>query len=103
LIPLGGLSPLQILSFQGTVLAQVLLVGGVCVALAAAMGRTLPVMACAWILMGAFSIGPWAARGWWPRHDALWIFWESISAFHVLDRQLAGIRPEPAPAATAFA
>jgi len=102
LIPLGGLTPLQILSLQGTVLAQVLLAGGACVALAAAMGRALPVMIAAWVILGAVSGGHLAGRWWTPNGAAAWNLLESLSIYRVLEDQLASVRAEPAPALRAL-
>lgn len=102
LLPLGGLTPLQILSLQGTVLAQVLLAGGACVALAAAMGRALPVMLAAWVLLGAAAGGHVAGRVLMPQNAALWNVLESLSIYRVLEHQLASVRAEPAPALRAL-
>jgi ABC-type Na+ efflux pump permease subunit len=98
LIPLGGVSAAQILALQGTVLAQVLLVGGVCVALAAAMGRTLPVMLCAWVFMAGLAAGPAVGRWWAPSSGGIWLRWEAMSAYAVLEHQLSSVWSEPAPA-----
>jgi ABC-type transport system involved in multi-copper enzyme maturation permease subunit len=102
LIPLGGLSAAQILSLQGTVLAQVLLVGGVCVALAAAMGRTLPVMLCAWTFLAAQAAAPSVGRWWSPGPARVLNFWEALSIYEVLERQLSSVWSEPAPALKAL-
>jgi hypothetical protein len=103
LIPLGGVSAAQVLSLQVTVLAQVLLVGGVCVALAAAMGRTLPVMLCAWAFMAVLAAGPAAGRWWLPTSTGIWWRWEAMSTYAVLDHQLASVWSEPGPALRALA
>ena len=103
LIPLGGVSILEILSLQVTILSQVLGVGGVCVALAAAIGRTFPVMVVAWGIMAAAAAGHHACRSWWPKQAAAWNVWKGISIFDILDRQLSSIRAEPSPAFTALA
>jgi ABC-type transport system involved in multi-copper enzyme maturation permease subunit len=96
LIPLGGLSPLQILSVQGVLLAHVLVVGGVCVALASALGRTLPVMICAWAAVALLVFGPDLGRDWISKRAWIWIAWESLSTYGILDRQLTNVQPEPA-------
>jgi ABC-type transport system involved in multi-copper enzyme maturation permease subunit len=96
LIPLGGLSAVQILSIQGMVLAQILLMGGVCVALAAWVGRTLTVMVAAWGVMAALSAGPDVGRWWRPGAASVWVFWEALSIYEVLERQLASVWSESA-------
>jgi ABC-type transport system involved in multi-copper enzyme maturation permease subunit len=95
MIPLGGISALQVLAIQTTLLAHVLVVGGVCVALASMIGRTLPVMICAWIVVTVFSGGLWAGKWLFPRSTAVWHFWESVSPYSILDSQLIGILPQP--------
>jgi hypothetical protein len=95
LLPLGGISAPQILTLQALVLAQVLAVGGVCVALAALLGGTLPVMVGAWAIVTAWSGGFWAGRWLFPRSLVFWNVWESCSAFAILDEQLGRTVADP--------
>jgi len=103
LIPLGGVSIPGILWLQVTILAQVLVVGGVCVALAAAIGRTFPVMLVAWALMVVAAIGHAVGRWWWPKSAVVWNLWESISVYDTLGRQLSRVQTEAGPAFKALA
>jgi len=59
LLPLGGLSALDILTLQVLMLGHVLMLGGFCVAFAALNGRTYAVMAAAWVLVVFLSGGFW--------------------------------------------
>lgn len=95
MIPLGGLSALQVLTIQTTLLAHVLVVGGVCVALASIIGRTLPVMICTWLAVTVLSGGLWAGRWLFPGSYAIWHFWESVSLYSILDSQLTRVVPQP--------
>jgi ABC-type Na+ efflux pump permease subunit len=95
LLPLGGLSAAQILCLQGMVLAQILLVGGICSLLAAAVGRTTPVMLTAWVLLTGIACGPAAGRWWLPSSTGLWLRWESFSIWAALDHQLTSVWAEP--------
>ena len=84
------------------ILAQVLVVGGLCVAMAAAFGRSIPVMICALILVGLLVFGPDLGREWISRKAPLWGVWESVSTYGVLVRQTTKVQPEAGPALTAF-
>jgi ABC-type transport system involved in multi-copper enzyme maturation permease subunit len=95
LIPLGGISAVQILTLQTTLLAHVLVVGGICVALAAVIGRTFPVMVVAWIVVTLLSGGLWAAQWLFPKSYTLWYLWEYLSIYAILDGQLNQIVPQP--------
>lgn len=95
MIPLGGLSALQILCIQTTLLAHVLVVGGLCVALASMIGRTIPVMICVWIAITALSGGLWAGKWLFPNSYAVWNVWELLSPYSTLDSQLNRVIPQP--------
>ncbi len=93
LLPLGGLALIDILSLQGLVLAQVLVFGGLSVALASAMGRALPVMFSTWAVAGAWTAGA---------HLSVSPGWRAFSPYHLLEGQLATVRPDPAVAVKAL-
>jgi ABC-type transport system involved in multi-copper enzyme maturation permease subunit len=93
LLPLGGLGLLDILSLQGLVLAQMLAVGGFCIALASALGRGLPVMLATWLLVGVWAGGAQLSRS---------ASWRALSPYHLLECQLASVRPDPAAAVKAL-
>lgn len=95
LLPLGGLSPLGILSVQGMVLAHVLVVGGLSVAFAAALGRALPVMICTWVGVLLLGAGAFAGRWWLPGGAWVWNLLESISTYSLLEEQLSSAWPQP--------
>ncbi len=96
LLPLGGLSALDILTLQTLMLGHMLMVGGFCVGLAALNGRTFAVMGTAWVLVavltGGFRVGHWFL----PRLAPYWDLWESLSTLSILDDQLSRPLPDPA-------
>jgi len=93
LLPLGGLTPAQILCMHLLLLAQVLLVGGVSVGLSALFDRALPVMACVWGLIGALIAGPLIREDRLALRDWRWRLWDQLSLYQWLDAQVDGIRP----------
>ncbi|HLY72966.1 MAG TPA: ABC transporter permease subunit [Planctomycetota bacterium] len=98
LLPLGGLTPMQVLCVHLLLLAQVLLVGGACVGLCAVLGRALPVMACSWGMIGALELGPMLRPNRLGLKDWTWGLWEQLSLYERLDGQLQGVRPQAAVA-----
>ncbi|HVR84182.1 MAG TPA: hypothetical protein VMU54_07725, partial [Planctomycetota bacterium] len=98
LVPLGGVSPLEMLSVHALLLAHLLVVGGLCVGFAAALGRTLPVMlsTCGAVLL--WNGGPALGRIWGHGRSWGWLWdaWQSHSTRGWLDRQLASIGLVPA-------
>ncbi len=93
LLPLGGLALIDVLSLQGLVLAQVFVVGGLSVALASSMGRALPVMIATWAVAGAWTAGAHLSGAPW---------WRAVSPYHLLEGQLATVRPDPSAAVKAL-
>jgi len=102
LLPLGGLSASQILTLQTVLLAHLMVVGGICVALASLLGRTFPVMTGAWGIGAALWVAPWAGGRLFPRFAATWDACETFSTFAILNRQLGRTFADPVVALKAL-
>jgi ABC-type transport system involved in multi-copper enzyme maturation permease subunit len=102
LIPLGGVTPSEILTVQGILLAHLLAVGGLTVTLAAVLGRAAPVMFGTWAAVAFLALGPGWARALVPGGWRIWNALEPISALNLLELQLGTVSAHPALAGQAL-
>ena len=102
LIPLGGISPLEILSLHAILLSQILIAGGLSVAFAAIVGRPGAVMLLTWGTLVLLATGANGGRAWIPGAFAVWNTWESLSLYHFLELQLGSVSVDPSLAVHAL-